>query len=143
MKSHRYSFPTAAFPKEMLLPQLFEMQAVKTPHHIAVYFNQDTLTYAQLNDKANALAHHLIAKGSRPGSLVGLCIERSCNLIVGVLGILKAGAGYVPLDPEYPQERLQYMMETAQMPLLITNKNLEAKLPSGKAEKILIENINS
>ncbi len=125
------------------MPAFFEKQAVKTPDHIAVYFHDDKLTYAQLDEKSNQLANYLIAKGVKPGSLVGLCIERSCNLIVGVLGILKAGAGYVPLDPEYPQERLQYMIETAQMPLLITNQNLVNKLPESKAEKILIENIQS
>lgn len=123
MKSHHYHFPKATFDQTLLLPSLFERQVAKTPDHTAVYFHNDNLTYSQLNDKANAVAHHLISKGVKPGSLVGLCIERSCDLIIGVLGILKA-ASYVPLDPEYPQERLQYMMKTAQMPLLLTNKNL-------------------
>lgn len=141
MKSHNYQFPKATFDQALLLPSLFERQVAKTPDHTAVYFHNDSLTYSQLNDKANAVAGHLISKGVKPGSLVGLCIERSCDLIIGVLGILKAGAGYVPLDPEYPQERLQYMMETAQMPLLLTNNILFEKLPSGKTEKLLIENI--
>jgi amino acid adenylation domain-containing protein len=141
MKSHHYHFPKAVFDQKMLLPALFEKQVAATPEHTAVYFHEDKLSYSQLNDRANALASHLIAKGVKPGSLVGLCIERSCNLIAGVLGILKTGAGYVPLDPEYPQERLLYMMETAQMPLLVTNKNLSGKLPEGKTEKILIEDV--
>src|SRR3982751_5990692 len=106
MSSHKYSFPKASFNEDMLLPAFFEKQVAKTPGHIAVYFHEDKLTYAQLDERSNQLANYLVAKGVKPGSLVGLCIERSCNLIVGVLGILKAGAGYVPLDPEYPRERL-------------------------------------
>lgn len=151
MKQHNYKFPASVFSVQMLLPEFFERQVAKTPNHIAVYSPTLTLpkgegtpalTYTQLNEKANALAQHLISKGVKPGRLVGLCIERSCDLIVGVLGILKAGAGYVPLDPEYPQERLQYMIETAQMPLIVTNKNLVDKLPSNKTEKILIEQVS-
>ena len=151
MKQHNYKFPASVFSVQMLLPEFFERQVAKTPNHIAVYSptltllkgeGTPTLTYTQLNEKANALAQHLISKGVKPGRLVGLCIERSCDLIVGVLGILKAGAGYVPLDPEYPQERLQYMIETAQMPLIVTNKNLVDKLPSNKTEKILIEQVS-
>lgn len=151
MKQHNYKLPASVFSVQMLLPEFFERQVAKTPNHIAVYSPTLTLpkgegtpalTYTQLNEKANALAQHLISKGVKPGRLVGLCIERSCDLIVGVLGILKAGAGYVPLDPEYPQERLQYMIETAQMPLIVTNKNLVDKLPSNKTEKILIEQVS-
>lgn len=141
MKQHNYKFPLSVFPEQMLLPDFFEKQVAKTPNHIAVYLHEDKLTYSQLNEKANTLAQYLISKGVKPGSLVGLCIERSCDLIVGVLGILKAGAGYVPLDPEYPQERLHYMIETAKMPVMVTNGSLADKLPKSKAEKILIETI--
>jgi len=141
MKSHHYNFPKAPFNEAMLVIDFFDTQASKTPNQIAVYFHEEKLTYVQLHKQAGILAQFLINKGVKPGDLVGLCIERSCNLIVGVLGILKAGAGYVPLDPEYPQERLQYMIETAQMPLLITNKTLSEKIPASKAEKILIEEI--
>lgn len=142
MKQHKYNFPKSPFPEQMSVFDFFEKQVSKTPDHIAVYFHNDKLTYAQLNEKANTLAQHLILKGVKPGSLVGLCIERSCDLIVGVLGILKAGAGYVPLDPEYPQERLQYMIETAQLPVLVTNSSLSRKLPASGAEKIQIKQVS-
>ena len=138
MKSHHYNFTKAPFNKDMLLIDFFYIQASKSPDQIAVYFHSEKLTYKQLQKQAGILAQSLINKGVKPGDLVGLCIERSCNLIVGVLGILKAGAGYVPLDPEYPQERLEYMIKTAQMPLLITNKHLSNKIPTTEAEKILI-----
>ncbi len=152
MKKHSYNFPKSTFPEQLLLLELFEKQVAKTPNNVAVYSPTLTLpegegitslTYSQLNEKSNTLAQHLISKGVKPGSLVGLCIERSCNLIVCVMGILKAGAGYVPLDPEYPQERLKYMIETVQMPVLVTNSSLSNKLPANSTEKILIEEISS
>ena len=98
MKSHHYNFPKAPFNEAMLVIDFFDTQASKTPNQIAVYFHEEKLTYVQLHKQAGILAQFLINKGVKPGDLVGLCIERSCNLIVGVLGILKAGAGYVPLD---------------------------------------------
>ena len=95
------------------LPQLFEAQVRKNPAATAVVFEDQSLSYAELDARANQLAHHLIDLGVGPESIVGLCVERSLEMIVGLLGILKAGAAYLPLDPDYPAERLQYMIDDA------------------------------
>ena len=87
---------------------------------IAVVFEGRQLTYRELNARANQLAHHLRALGVGPDVLVGLCVERSLEMIVGILGILKAGGAYVPLDPTYPTERLAFMLEDTQAPVLLT-----------------------
>src|SRR5262249_55514237 len=92
----------AAYPKNCCLHELFEAQANKTPDAVAVAFNDQQLTYRELNQKANQLAHHLRSLGVGPEVLVGLCIERSLDMVIGMLGILKAGGAYVPLDPMYP-----------------------------------------
>jgi amino acid adenylation domain-containing protein len=100
--------------------QLFEDQVERTPDAIAVVFQEQQLTYRELNSRANQLAHYLQNLGVKPDVLVGICIERSLEMIVGLLGILKAGGAYVPLDPSYPQERIEYMIADAQMPVLLT-----------------------
>ncbi|WP_146741976.1 condensation domain-containing protein, partial [Lonsdalea populi] len=99
----------ADFPQHALIHQQFEAQAAHTPDALAVLFEDDALTYDQLNRRANQLAHHLISLGVRPDDRVALCVERGLDMMVGLLGILKAGAAYVPLDPAYPAERLAYM----------------------------------
>jgi amino acid adenylation domain-containing protein len=104
--------------------QLFEAQVEKTPDHIAVVFENQHLTYRQLNEKANQLAHYLRSLGVKPEVVVGLCVERSLEMIVGILGILKAGGGYLPLDPAYPIERLSFMIEDANVLILLTQKHL-------------------
>ena len=90
--------------------ELFEEQAERTPHAVAVEIGEERLTYAELNARANRLAHHLRALGVGPDALVGMCVERSVELVVGLLGILKAGGAYVPLDPSYPAQRLAFML---------------------------------
>ncbi len=92
-------------------------------------FEDKQLTYAELNARANQLAHHLIALGVGPEVLVGICLERSLELIVGLLGILKAGGAYVPLDPGYPKERLAFMLTDTQAPVLLTQQALLGQLP--------------
>ena len=99
------------------LPQLFEAQVARSPDAVAVVFEDTTLTYADLDARANQLAHHLRARGVGPEVVVGLCIERSPEMIVGLLGILKAGGAYLPLDPAYPTERLAFMIEDADVPV--------------------------
>ena len=99
---------------------LFEAQAAATPQATAVSFRDATLTYAELDRRSNRLARHLRAEGVRPGMLVGICVERSVEMVVGLLGILKAGAAYVPLDPSYPPRRLRLMVEDAELEVVVT-----------------------
>ncbi|MDE9555583.1 amino acid adenylation domain-containing protein [Xenorhabdus bovienii] len=103
----------ADFPQDALIHQLFESQAAHSPDATAVVFEDQTLSYGELNRRANRLAHHLIALGVRPDDRVAICIERSPELVVSLLAVLKAGGAYVPLDPDYPAERLAYMLDDA------------------------------
>ena len=103
----------ADYPQDRCIHQLFEEQVARTPEAVAVVFEDEQLTYGELNARANRLAHHLRGCGVGPEVLVGLCLERSPEMVVGLLGILKAGGAYVPLDPAYPQERLAFMLEDA------------------------------
>lgn len=119
----------AEFPeKAFCLHQLIEKQAVRTPDQVALVFGSQTLTCGELNNRANLLAHHLSLLGVGPGVLVGLYVERSLEMVVGILGILKAGGAYVPLDPSFPQSRLSYMVEDSRMSVLVTHRGLEQKL---------------
>lgn len=109
---------------------LFEEQVERTPEAIAVVLNEQHLTYRELNRRANQLAHHLQTLGVAPDVLVGICLERSLETIIGILGVLKAGGGYVPLDPKYPQERLAYILEETQATILLTQEEIIPKLPN-------------
>jgi amino acid adenylation domain-containing protein len=109
---------------------LFEEQSERTPNAIAVEFEGERLTYAELNARSNQLAHHLRNLGVGPEILVGLLVERSIEMVVGLLSILKAGGAYVPLDPSYPAERLAYMVEDARMPVIVTQRSALDRLPS-------------
>ncbi|MEI7137291.1 non-ribosomal peptide synthetase, partial [Pectobacterium atrosepticum] len=120
----------ADFPREMLIQQRFEAQAEQTPEAIAVLFEDQHLTYRELNRRANQLAHHLIALGVQPDDRVALCVERSLEMMVGLLGILKAGAAYVPMDPAYPAERLAYILDDAAPVALLTQSAQVAQLNS-------------
>ncbi|HEX6292635.1 MAG TPA: amino acid adenylation domain-containing protein [Herpetosiphonaceae bacterium] len=124
----------AEYPHAAAVHQLFEAQAARTPHLPAIVFAGQALTYAELNTRANQLAHHLRAQGVGPDVLVALCVERSLEMIVGMLAILKAGGAYVPLDPAYPQERLQYMLLHSRAPVLLTQAALVARLPEHPAQ---------
>ncbi|MGP1676232.1 MAG: amino acid adenylation domain-containing protein, partial [Burkholderiales bacterium] len=109
-----------SYPQGRCIHELFEQQAARTPDAIAVVVEEQTLTYAELNRQSNQLARHLRALGVVPDSLVGICVERGMNMMVGLLAILKAGGAYVPLDPNYPKERLAFMLEdSAPVALLI------------------------
>ncbi|MBD2418345.1 AMP-binding protein, partial [Anabaena cylindrica FACHB-243] len=103
------------YPQQSCIHQLFEQQVELTPDAIAVVFENEQLTYRELNTKANQLAHYLQKLGVKPETLVGICIERSLEMVVGLLGILKAGGAYVPLDPAYPPERIAFMLADAQV----------------------------
>ncbi|NEQ79121.1 MAG: amino acid adenylation domain-containing protein [Moorea sp. SIO2I5] len=127
------------YPKDTCIHQLFEGQVEKTPDAVAVVFEQQQLTYRELNQRANQLAHYLRKLGVKPEVLVGICVERSLEMLVGVLGILKAGGAYVPLDPAYPQERLAYMLSDSQVSVLLTTENLSKKLPEHQAHVVELD----
>jgi len=118
----------AEFPQDKCIHQLFEEQVEQTPDAVAVVFEDQQLTYKELNGRANQLAHYLQKLGVEPEVLVGICVERSPLMIVGILGILKAGGAYIPLDPSYPQERLIFMFEDSATPVLLTQGQLVEKL---------------
>lgn len=126
-----------AYPHDVCLHQLFEAQVERTPDAIAVVFEHQQLTYRELNQRANRVAHYLQSFGVGAETLVGICQERSLLMVVGLLGILKAGGAYVPLDPTYPKERLAFMLEDAQVPVLLTQQSLVARLPEHKAQVYL------
>lgn len=113
---------TTAYPSDLCLPQLFEAQAAKTPNAIAVAFGESKLTYSELNSRANQLARHLRGLGAGTDARVGLSLDRSIEMMVGLLGILKAGGAYVPLDPTFPEQRLSFMLEDGQIEVLLTQE---------------------
>ena len=127
------------YARDRSVHQLFEAQAAKTPNAIAVVFGNRQLTYNELDRRANQLAHHLIKLGATPDGLIGICLERSLEMAVGLLGILKAGSAYVPLDPAYPRDRIAYMLENAEAPLLVTQQSLTENLPATEAKTVLID----
>ena len=108
------------YPKRRCMHELFEAQAKKTPNAVAVERAGAKLTYRQLNSRANQLARYLVRLGVGAEKLVGVCVDRSLEMVVGLLGILKAGGAYVPLDPKYPRERISFMLEDAQIEVLLT-----------------------
>ncbi len=122
------------YPRDKCIHQLFEEQVEKTPLAVAVVFENQQLTYQELNQKSNQLAHYLQGLGVGLEVLVGICVERSPSMVVGLLGILKAGGAYVPLDPNYPQERLSYMLADSGVGVLLTQQSLLASLPSHSAQ---------
>ncbi|RUT04337.1 hypothetical protein DSM106972_045650 [Dulcicalothrix desertica PCC 7102] len=124
---------------QVCIHQLFQAQVEKTPDKVAVVFEQEQLTYRELNARANQLAHYLQALGVGAEVLVGICIERSLDMIVALLGILKAGGVYVPLDPAYPHARLAFMLEDAQVSVLLTQQNLLANLPKHQAKLVCLD----
>ncbi|TBV02400.1 non-ribosomal peptide synthase/polyketide synthase, partial [Stutzerimonas kirkiae] len=119
----------ASYPTNQCIHQLIEVQASKTPDAVAVVFGEQELTYQQLNQRSNQLAHKLRELGVGPDVLVGIAVERSLEMVIGLLAILKAGGAYVPLDPDYPQDRLTYMMEDSGIQLLLSNSCLQEQLP--------------
>ncbi|MEG5160088.1 amino acid adenylation domain-containing protein [Microcoleus sp. AT3-A2] len=124
------------YSSDRCIHQLFEAQVERTPDAIAVVFEDEKLTYRELNERANQLAHYLQQFGVKPEVLVGICVERSLDTIVGILGILKAGGAYVPLDPAYPRERLAFTLEDAQISVLLTQQKLLKILPECSAKVI-------
>ncbi|NET09553.1 MAG: amino acid adenylation domain-containing protein, partial [Symploca sp. SIO2B6] len=127
------------YPQNKCIHQLFEDIVERTPNAIALVFENQQLTYQQLNCRANQLAHYLQSVGVGADVMVGLCVERSLNMIVGILGILKAGGAYVPLDPDYPTERLSFMLEDAQVSVIVTQQQLVESLRQDQARVICLD----
>ncbi|RUR75337.1 non-ribosomal peptide synthetase [Chlorogloeopsis fritschii PCC 9212] len=127
------------YPQDQCIHQLFEAQVEKTPDAVAVVFENEQLTYRELNIRANQLAHYLQKLGVGKDVLVGICVERSLLMVIGLLGILKAGGAYVPLDPEYPQERLAFMLENSQTSVLLTQQHLLESLPTYTTQLICLD----
>lgn len=117
------------YPREKCIHELFEAQAERTPNAIAVVFGRQSLTYEELNHRASRLAHYLKKFSVGPDVLVGICVDRSVEMIVGMLAILKAGGAYMPIEPGYPRERLTFMLADAGTPVLLTQQQLVARLP--------------
>jgi amino acid adenylation domain-containing protein len=127
------------YPKDRCVHELFEEQVERIPEAVALVFEDQQLTYRELNRQANRLAHHLRSLGVGPEVLVGICVERSVEMVVGLLGILKAGGAYVPLDPAYPRERLAFMIEDAGVPVVLTQERLLEELPNHEPRLICLD----
>lgn len=119
----------APFPPEPTIFHRFESQVNQHPDQLALVFNQQSLSYRELNQRANQVARYLLGLGVKPDSIVGIAVERSLDMVIGILGILKSGAAYLPLDPHYPAERLAFMLEDSGIPILLTQAPLLEWLP--------------
>jgi amino acid adenylation domain-containing protein len=136
---HTWNDTATAYPRDLSIQLLFEQQAERTPDAVALVSADRTLSYRELNDRANQVAHVLKRRGVGRDVLVGLCMERSFEMIVGLLAILKAGGVYVPLDSHYPAERLTFMLEDTRVPVLLTQEHLRAALPPHGAEVLCLD----
>lgn len=127
------------YPRDSTVHELFERQVERTPAAVAVACGNEVLTFAELNQRANQLARYLNEQGVGPDRFVGLCVERSAEMLVGMMAILKAGGAYVPLDPDYPPERLQYMLEDVAPSLVLTQARLKRRLPVSAAGVMAVD----
>jgi amino acid adenylation domain-containing protein len=127
------------YPRNACAHELFEAQAERTPQAIAVRFEGERLTYQELDRRSNQLAHHLRRLGVGPETLVGICVERSQEMVVGLLGILKAGGAYMPIDPGYPAARQSFMLQDSQAKVLLTQARLLPRLPSHNATTVCLD----
>jgi len=134
-----YNQTKSDYPQNHTIVDLFQNQVEQRPNNIALVFEGEQLTYKQLNTRANQLAHYLLSLGIKTENLIGICVERSLEMVIGVLGILKAGAAYVPLDPDYPLERLQFILDDSQVPILLTQKHLDERLPTFQGNLIYLD----
>src|SRR5580704_13526655 len=130
---------TVSLPEQKSVHELFDVQADRTPKAVAVVFGREECTYSELERRANQLAHYLRSLGVQPGERVGLCVERSVSMMVGLLGILKVGASYIPLDPAYPAARLAQMIDDSRAPVLVTQEKLRATISTGKARVVCLD----
>ncbi|HEY0606305.1 MAG TPA: amino acid adenylation domain-containing protein, partial [Herpetosiphonaceae bacterium] len=129
----------AQYPADLTVDQLFAAQVARTPANIAVRDGAEQITYGELDARANQLAHLLLQQGVGPDTLVALCFERSIDMIVALLAVLKAGGAYLPLEPSYPEDRLRFMVEDTRVAHLVTTRDLLARVPAPVAAVILID----
>jgi len=127
------------FPQDLCIPQLVERQAMATPEALAIIMGNQQLTYKALNQQANQLAHTLKTYGIGPDTLVGICLERSIALVIGMLAILKAGGAYVPIDPTYPEERISFMLKDTEISVLVTKQSIAGNLPAEGIKMIFLD----
>ncbi len=127
----------ADYPLEQCLPQQFEAQAEKSPDAVALSFEGQNLTYRELNQRANQLAHHLKKLDVKSDVVVGVFMERSIEMVIALYGILKAGGAYLPIDPDYPADRIKFMLEDSQTPIILTQERLKALLPQTSSITII------
>ncbi|HEV2663239.1 MAG TPA: AMP-binding protein, partial [Ktedonobacteraceae bacterium] len=127
------------FPQDVFVPQLVALQAAATPDATAVVKEDQRLSYRELNERANQLAHYLRTCGVQPDTLVGLCLDRSLDMFVGLLAILKAGGAYVPLDPSYPSERLIFTLQDADISVLVTSQAIAEQLSAYTCRMICVD----
>jgi amino acid adenylation domain-containing protein/non-ribosomal peptide synthase protein (TIGR01720 family) len=130
---------TAAALPPVCIHEVFAAQAALTPEAPALVFEGETLGYGELDRRADQVAHHLLRRGARPGDLVGVLMERSIEMVAALLGVLKAGCAYVPLDPGYPRERLAFMLEDCGMPLVLAQERLRGALPEGTGQVVCLD----
>ncbi len=127
------------YPQDRCIHHLIEAQAARTPDAVALIHRHERLTYRELNARANKLAHYLTTLGVGPDTLVGICTERSVDMVVAMLAVHKAGGAYLPLDPSYPRERLAFMLEDAAAPVLLTQQHLQDRLPAGGTTVVCLD----
>jgi amino acid adenylation domain-containing protein len=134
-----WNHTAAQYERDQCVHQRFERWARRSPDSTAVVFETQQLSYGELDRRANQLANYLRKLGVQSDGLVGVCLDRSLDMVVGLLGVLKAGAAYVPIDPAYPVDRIRFMLEDAEVPVLLTQQRLAATLPVGRAKVVLID----
>jgi amino acid adenylation domain-containing protein len=130
---------TREYPIETCIHQLFEEQVKRVPNNVALVFEGETMSYAELNARSNRVARYLNRRGVGPDVLVGLCMERSLDMIVGILGIVKAGGAYLPLDPRYPKDRLSFMVQDANPPVILTQYELKSLFPDFQGHLVAMD----
>jgi amino acid adenylation domain-containing protein len=135
----QWNSTAAPYAENLSIHEVFADLVRETPDAVALVFDRQSLTYRALDARANQLAHALRERGVGPETLVGVCVERSFDMLIAVLGILKAGGAYLPLDPSYPADRLAFMIEDAAVPVLITQQDLEDRIPTAWAQILLID----
>lgn len=136
---HEWNNSEVIYEKDATIIELFEKQVDKDPSATAVKFGNDQITYRELNKRANQLANYLLKKGIKPGAVVGICIDRSISMVLGLLAIIKVGAAYLPLDPSFPKERLKYIVNDSQISVFLTEENLSELIYQFNVNPIYID----